>query len=337
MNKTIPRVSVILPFFNADATLNRAIESIANQSLQNFECILINNNSTDNSLAIAHKWIKKDKRFVLIHEQEQGVVFASNAGSEQAIGQYIARMDADDYSHINRLQWQADFLDANPDYGAVAGLVRHVSHSENTKGFARYVKWVNSVQSYQEILHKQFVESVIVNPSAMWRKEVSEKYGMFKNGNFPEDYEMWLRWLSEGVKMKKLPYTLLDWYDSDTRITRTHSIYSDAAFYRVKTKYLVKWLAKNNPFHPRIAVWGASRISRRRARLLNRYNIEVDCYIDTKRGRQLDQKIVYYEEIPPPGELFILTYIKQMNARDRIQDFLHARGYREGTDYLLVS
>ena len=337
MKKEIPKVSVILPFFNADTALNRAIESIASQSLHDFECILINNNSTDNSVDIAQRWTEKDKRFILIHERKQGVMFASNAGSSKASGKYIARMDADDFSYPNRLRSQSDFLDASPDFGAVAGLVKHISHSENTKGFARYVEWVNSVQTYHEIRNRQFVESVIVNPSAMWRKEVAENYGMYKSGDFPEDYEMWLRWLSEGVKIKKLDETVLDWYDSDNRVTRTQSIYSDGAFYRIKTKYLAKWLEKNNPFYPRIAVWGASRISRRRARLLTQYDIEIECYIDTKRGRQLDQKVIYYDEIPLPGELFILTYIKQMDARDEIQDFLHSRGYEEGVNYLLVS
>lgn len=337
MIKEIPKVSVILPFFNSELTLSRAIESIASQSLKNFECILINNNSTDKSVEIAQNQTKKDSRFILIHEKKQGVMFASNAGSEKARGKYIARMDADDYSCSNRMKLQSEFLDANSDYGAVAGMVKHISHSDNTKGFARYVEWVNSVQSYQEILNSRFIESPIVNPSAMWRKEISEKFGMYKCGDFPEDYEMWLRWLSKGVKIKKLNEIVLKWYDSDTRLTRTQSIYSDSAFYRIKTKYLANWLEINNPFHPHIAVWGASRISRRRARLLNQYNIEVECYIDIKRNRQLDQKVVYYKEIPPPEKMFILSYIKQMNARDEIQIFLHSRGYQEGLNYLLIS
>ena len=332
-----PTVSVVLPFYNADSTLNRAIESIAFQSLKSFECILINNNSTDKSVEIAQKQTENDNRFILIHEKTQGVMFASNAGSELAKGKYIARMDSDDWAYPNRLRLQADFLETNPDYGAVAGLVEHISHSENTKGFARYVEWVNSVQTYSEILNSRFIESPIPNPSAMWRSEVAEKFGMYKSGDFPEDYEMWLRWLNNGVKIRKLSEIVLKWHDSDTRLTRTQSIYSDSAFYRIKTKYLASWLEKNNPFHPNIAIWGASRISRRRARLLKQYGIEIECYIDIQRDRKLDKEVVYYSEIPPPGNIFILTYIKQMNARDEIQDFLHSRGYKEGLDYLLVS
>ncbi len=337
MIKNTPKVSVILPFFNADSSLSRAIESIASQSLKNFECILINNNSTDKSVEIAKSWTEKDKRFILIHEKNQGVAFASNAGSEKAQGKYIARMDADDWSYPNRLELQSDFLDVNPHYGAISGLVEYVSHSENTKGFANYVDWVNSIQSYSEILNNRFVELPIVNPTAMWRKDVAEKHGMYKQGDFPEDYEMWLRWLNEGVKIKKLSETVLKWYDSDCRLTRTQSIYSVASFYRIKTKYLAIWLEKNNPFHPRITVWGASRISRRRARMLLQYGIEIESYIDIRRNRQLDKEVIYYSEIPPPDKMFILTYIKQKDARDEIQDFLHSKSYQEGLNYLLVS
>lgn len=333
----MPKISVILPFYNAEKTLKRAIESIENQTLEDFECLLVNNNSTDKSLEIAQIQIRKDKRFILIHEKKQGVMFASNAGAMVARADYIARMDADDCSSSERLKLQSDFLDANSDYGVVGGKVKHISHSENTKGFARYVDWVNSILTFDEILNSQFIESPIVNPSTMWRKAVGEKYGMYKSGDFPEDYEMWLRWLHAGVKIQKLNEFVLDWYDSDTRLTRTRDIYSDSSFYKIKTKYLAQWLEKKNPLHPNIVVWGASRISRRRATLLIQYGIEVEFYIDIKRSRQLDKEVVYYSEIPSPEKIFVLCYIKQMDARDEIQAFLNDRGFVEGVNYLLIS
>ncbi len=298
---------------------------------------MIDNNSKDKSRKIAENQAKKDFRFIVISEKRQGVMFASNSGSDIARGKYITRMDSDDWSYPCRLEKKSDFLDKNPEYDAVAGLVEHISHSENTGGFARYVEWSNSIMSYKEILNKQFIESPIVNPSAMWRKEVATLHGMYHNGNFPEDYEMWLRWLSRGVKIKKIPEIILKWYDSDTRLTRTNPIYSDRSFYNIKTKYLAEWLKVNNPFYPHVTIWGASRISRRRARLLEQYDIKIDCYIDIKRSRQIKKEVVYYQDIRSPEEIFILTYIKQMNARDEIQDFLKNRGFKEGKNYLLVS
>ena len=105
-----PKVTVVLPFYNAEETLNRAIESISEQDFRNFECILVNNNSTDKSTGIANTWTRRDKRFRLIHEPEQGVVFASNTGACYATGKYIARMDADDWAYPDRLTLQTFFL-----------------------------------------------------------------------------------------------------------------------------------------------------------------------------------------------------------------------------------
>ena len=332
-----PKISVILPFFNAEKTLERSIQSILSQSFTDFECILINNNSTDNSKNIAIKFVDSDNRFKLIHEKKQGVMFASNAGWEASKGEYIARMDADDWSHPERLKMQYEFLEINPEYGVVASLAKHVGHSEFTVGMERFVEWSNSITSYKEILNNRFIELPIVNPTTMWRREVAQKYGMYLSGNFPEDYEMWLRWLDKGVKISKINKILLNWHDSDERLTRTDVIYSDNSFYKTKTKYLARWLEKHNPFHPKVAVWGASKISRRRAKLLESYGIEICCYIDTKRGRQLDHEVHYYQDIPSPEEIFVLTYIKQVEAREEIREFLPQRGFIEGKNFLLIS
>ncbi|MEX2369613.1 MAG: glycosyltransferase family 2 protein [Bacteroidales bacterium] len=333
----IPKISVILPFWNAEKTLGRAISSIINQDYLDFELILIDNNSTDGSREIAEQWSLKEKRVILCNEQNQGVVHASNRGAGLARGQYIARMDADDEALPNRLTIQSKYLDKYSDCDAVAGLVEHVPHSDNARGFSRFVDWSNSIQTYKQIYNNRFIELPVVNPTLMWRSELAESRGLYRSGNFPEDYEMILRWLDTGVKIVKIPEKVLKWYDSETRLTRTDEKYSDQSFYNIKSRYLADWLQLNNPFHPYISIWGASRISRRRARLLEQYGIIFQNYIDTKKGRQLEKSVIYHEELPEAGELFILTYIRQMDNRDRIRTFLNARGYEEGKDYLVVS
>lgn len=332
-----PRISVILPFYNAERTFDRAISSISQQEFEDFECILVDNNSSDNGRKVALEWIRKDKRFILIDENRQGVMFASNKGAKMARGTYLARMDADDKAFPCRLKLQSDFLDTYPDYGAVAGLVKHVGDPESTEGFRRFVEWSNSLHSYHDIYNRRFIEAPIVNPTAMWRRQTMQEHGMYRSGDFPEDYEMWLRWLDRGVKIAKIPEVVLEWHDSETRLTRTDAIYSDKSFYQIKSQYLAKWLSESNPFHPNVAIWGASRISRRRAKLLEQHGIRINSYIDTKKNRKIDQEVIYYEDLPLAGSCFVLTYIRQMDNRERIQDFLESRGYREGVNYLLVS
>lgn len=337
MKRTAPKVSVILPFFNAEGTLSAALQSISDQDISDFECVMVDNNSTDGSREIAARWERNDSRFRLHEEKKQGVMFASNRACDAARGDYIARMDADDVALPGRLRLQCVFLDQHPDFGAVAGLVNHVGDPETTGGFRRFVEWSNSVITYEEIYMRRFIEAPIVNPTAMWRRATMEQFGLYLSGDFPEDYEMWLRWLDQGVRIAKVPEAVLDWHDSPGRLTRTHPIYSDRAFFEIKSQYLAKWLKEHNPHHPEVLVWGASRISRRRARMLETHGIRIATYIDTKKSRQLEKELIYYEDLPAAGEGFILTYIRQMDNREKIQAFLEGRGYVEGQDYLLVS
>ncbi|MFW6095692.1 MAG: glycosyltransferase family 2 protein [Bacteroidota bacterium] len=332
-----PEITVIIPFFNAENTLNRAVQSIVSQTFKNFECILVDNNSIDESRSIAVKWQAKDSRIKLMEESRQGVVFAFGKAAENASGKYIARMDADDYAHLRRLELQYAHLEKNPEVEVISGLVNHKSKFRRRDGLKHYVDWTNNVISYKDICVNRFIDSPIINPTAMWRKETGKKFGLYRHGNFPEDYEMWLRWLYQGVRIEKIPHIVLDWHDSDSRLTRTHPSYSDEAFYRIKTQYLVLWLKQNNQFHPHVTVWGASKISRKRAEMLENDSITIDNFIDIKKTRQIDSSVLFYKDIPPPGKIFILVYVRQWDAKRKIKQYLESLGYSEGKNYLLVS
>lgn len=332
-----PSISVLLPYFNAELTLKRAIDSILHQQFHDVELILVDNNSSDSSARIAHEAAKLDHRVVLANEARQGVVFASETGAKMARGKYISRMDADDVAHSGKLLKQKIYLDEHPNCGAIASQVCYVPHKKNTDGFARFVEWSNSICSYEEILHGRFIEMPVVNPTLMWRKEIQAKHGLYRSGGFPEDYEMILRWLHEGVRIEKIPEVLFDWHDSSNRLTRTDNIYSDASFYRVKSTYLALCLKKINPFHPEVSIWGASRISRRRARDLEKLGIRFQQFIDIKKNRQIAANILHYKDLPSAGKLFVLSYIRHSDKREKVREFLLERGYKEGVDFLMVS
>lgn len=332
-----PAISIILPFYNSGKTLQRALNSIKNQSFTDFECILIDNNSSDESAEIVSGFCDKDKRFRLVNEEKQGVVHAFNKGLNKAKGKFIARMDADDWCFPDRFMKQTIFLENHKEYDVVAGLAKFVGHKSNTEGFDRYVDWSNSIMDFKDILLKQFMESPIINPTVMWRKEVSDQYGSYEDGDFPEDYELWLRWLEKGVKIYKLPEMLIHWHDSENRLTRIDAKYSDEAFFNIKTLYLAKWLKIHNPFHPNVVVWGASKISRNRAKALKVHEITISAYIDISEKRQLEDEIIYYKDLPSPQDIFILVYLKEETMRAKTQQFLEEKNFVEGRNYLLLS
>ena len=331
-----PEISVILPFYNAEITLGSAVESILSQTFPDFELVLVDNDSNDASFQIAEKFALKDKRIRLLKEPEKGVANAMNYGLKNAQGKFFARMDADDISHPVRLEKQLIFLKNNPEIGLVGSEVKYVTHNKNTAGFRRFVNWVNSFHSPEEIELNRFVEIPVVNPTIMFRKEVFEKYGGCVQGDFPEDYEMQLRYLEQEVKMAKIQEPLLEWHDYSTRLTRTDHRYSTEAFFRVKAKYFKNWSEQNNRFHPVIWIWGAGRKTRQRARLLEKEGLRIEGFIDVVKSKTTVRNLLHFEEIPPPGEMFVVSMVTNPGAGRKIREFLYEGNYKEGKDFILM-
>ncbi len=331
----IPRVSVVLPFCNAEATLSRAIESIVCQTFPYWKLLLINHASTDDSVAIADRWCAQDQRITVLHEHRPGLVHALNTGLAHVRTQLTARMDADDVSHPERLIRQTEAL-RDESLAAVGCRVRYCA-THPQPGMQAFVDWTNKQLTSSDIRRNRFVESPLVHPSMMFRTSVVKRYGAYRHGDFPEDYELWLRWLSHGLHIAKCADVLLDWYDKPTRLSRTHLRYRPEAFYQVKTEYLARWLAQHNPFHPRVVVWGGGRKSRQRVRLLEGHGIVVEAIIDVVPAKTSVYPCIFYQDLAPPGEYFILSYVGNRGRREEVSQFLLQREYQEEVDFLLVA
>lgn len=183
-----PRVSVVLPVYNGAHTLDAAIDSLLSQTEQSLQLVIVDDGSTDRSATLIRKWAAKDERVYPVFARHKGIVAALNTGLSKATAPYIARMDADDISMPQRLQKQADFLDANPDFGLVSCLIKHLGNKETQTGYARYVSWVNSLTTNKEITRNRFIESPLAHPSVMFRKQLIHKFGEYRNGAFIVSY-----------------------------------------------------------------------------------------------------------------------------------------------------
>lgn len=333
VTKTDPLVSVVLPTRNSKY-LSRAVTSIINQSLTDFELIIISNDETSEFVKQTRLIASVDIRIVLLFEKTRGVVYATNKGLGFARGKYIARMDSDDVAFPTRLFEQVDFLEKNSDIGLVSCLVRYGGSQENG-GFIRYVSWINHLISQQQIYLNQFVEFPIVNPSIMFRTSLLKKVGHYYEGDFPEDYEFFLRMQYLGVKMGKVSNYLLSWSDLPERLTKTDIRYSHAAFYKIKAKYLSKWLTLHNAHHPNIYVWGAGRLSRRRSDFLLENGLNIVKYIDFEENKS--SNVISFEMIPNPDQCFVVSYVSNWGAREKIMEFLCNKGFVVGKTFILAA
>jgi glycosyltransferase involved in cell wall biosynthesis len=336
-----PCVSVVMPVFNAAGTLARAVESVRRQTLENWELVVADDGSSDGTANLLSELARREPRARVISLPHRGLVPALNAALAQAEGRFIARMDADDESHPERLAAQVEWLEQHPVLGMVGSLVEFGGDRLAAGGYALHVEWMNGLVTPEEVALNRFIESPFAHPSVMFRREVVERQGGYREGDFPEDYELWLRWLEAGVQMGKVERVLLTWHDPPGRLSRTHPRYDTEAFYRCKSPFLSRWLQEQvRPSRP-ILVWGAGRPTRKRAGLLGAHGVKIDGYIDIdphKQGRCLGGcRVLSPKQIPGPSDVFVLGYVAKRGARELARAHLTSRGFQEGRDFLMAA
>lgn len=336
-----PSVSVLLPVWNGAATLPAALDSLAAQTLPDWEAVVVDDGSTDGTWPLLRERARHDARIRPLRLPHGGIVAALNAGLVVARGRYVARLDADDTAHPERLARQAAWLDAHPETGLVSCRVAFGGDPERAAGFARIVDWMNACLSREDIRLQRFRETPLPHPSVMFRRDLPARYGGYADGPFPEDWELWLRWLDAGVIMDKLPQVLLTWNDPPGRLTRTHDNYAEAAFTRARIPWLARHLARANPQHPQVWVVGGGRVARRRALPLREQGVRIRAWVDIdprKIGNTVHGiPVVGRSALPPAGQCFVLIFLTAHGAAEEAARWLESGGFVAGRDYLMAS
>ena len=221
MERTIqPKISVVIPFKNAEKYLAESIESVINQKCNfSFEVIVVDDNSTDTSLNIAESFAGS---VVLTHKSNGvGISDALNLGVQQSKSDLIARHDADDIMQQGRLQSQFDFMLANPDHVLLGGQISYIGEIGEFETPNYYPSTSDELESW---LAKG---CYLAHPTVVFRKDKFEEVGGYKRANDgAEDYDLWLR-LSEVGKIANLEIVLTQYRKHNQQVTnknwvRTH-------------------------------------------------------------------------------------------------------------------
>jgi hypothetical protein len=196
-----PRITVLLPVFNARAFIAEAVRSVLDQTFAEFELLVIDDGSTDGSAATLVEI--NDPRLRVLQQENRGLIATLNRGLEEAGGELIARMDADDISLPERFARQVAYLDSHPATAAVGGAAEFFSNegSENT-----IVRHPTSPAAIREALTR---DAAIVHPTAMIRRSVLLDLGGYRRAFLDaEDYDLWLR-MSEKYDLANLDELVL--------------------------------------------------------------------------------------------------------------------------------
>jgi hypothetical protein len=268
-------VSVLLPYRDAAATLAEAVDSVLAQRGVELELIAIDDGSRDHGRAL----IPRDERVVHVATGGIGIARALNAGLAAARAPLIARMDADDVAHPDRLRLQLELLAQDARLGAVGTRVRAVLLDGGApgEGLARYVAWQNELVTADDHARELFVESPLCHPSVVLRRAALDEVGGWRDFDGPEDYELWLRLAAAGWRLAKVPAPLLDWRHVPGRLTFTDPRYALPRILATKAPFLAAALrARARPF----VVWGAGPTGKRLARALEPHGARPAAFLD---------------------------------------------------------
>lgn len=332
-----PLLTVLLPYRHEGPLLDEAVDSVRSQTGCDWELLLIDSQADAPTRAAALTHAAADARIRVLSALQPGISEALNLGIRHARGRYLARMDADDRMLPERLSRQAEYLDRNPDIGMVSCRCQLFPAGDANEGYRLFVEWQNSLLTPEAHRVNRFIESPVAHPSVMFRKTLIGKYGPYLNAGVPEDYELWLRWMDAGVQIAKLPEVLLAWRDHPSRLSRNHSDYSEAAFFRIKSEYLRRHLDKHPLGERRLIVCGGSRNIRERVEQLTAAGLPVSAYTDVVERPGNPLPYIPVGALPGPGSAFFVSLIAQRGVRDEIRQLLVGLGHREERDFLMLA
>jgi len=207
-----PQITVLMPAYNAEKYIAEAISSVLGQTFADFELVIVNDGSTDDTLTIIRSF--DDKRIVVISQPNQGVAAALNTGLQHARAQYIARFDADDICHPQRLKKQYHFLQNNPEYILVGSDADYILENGDLLFHFKCI-----AHTHEEILQKLYFYCPFVHPAVMYKKE-----SVCRAGGYPadahnfEDYLLWTA-IARAGKLYNIAEPLIKYRLNATSVT----------------------------------------------------------------------------------------------------------------------
>lgn len=196
-------IDVLVPVYNAEATIASAVDSLTGQSFQDIRIILVNDGSTDRTREILDKIARADPRLLIIDQPNQGLVHALNRGLQALDAPFVARMDADDICHPDRFDLQRAYFETNPDCVALSGAVQHIDARGAVIGESTTFHDTSEADPHWA----PSKEPHLIHPFLMMRTTALRHVNGYRNACFAEDADLYWR-LAEIGRLANLPNQL---------------------------------------------------------------------------------------------------------------------------------
>ncbi len=315
-------VSILIPFKNTALFLPECLDSVISQTYQNWEIIVVDDHSEDNSLELLISYAKIDERIKVIKNTGQGIIPALRTAYSQSSGILITRMDSDDIMKPSRLKTMADSL-AKTGVGNIAvGQVRYFSGTGISNGYARYEAWLNRLTEKGTNYSEIYKECVIPSPCWMVFRKDFDACGAFSSNRYPEDYDLTFRFYEKGLNVIPCSEVLHLWRDYNTRTSRTSEHYAQNYFLNLKLYFFLKLDYESK--RP-LVIWGAGFKGKNVAKYLLKKDVDFVWLCDNPK--KINKKI--YGQ-----ELFHFSALKELVNPQSIVTVANEEAQKEIKEYL---
>lgn len=326
-----PRVSVIVPVRDEELYLGEALDSLAAQTLENHEVVVVDDGSTDGTAGLAESYARRDPRVRVFRQTALGMIAASERARAEPRAPLLARLDGDDIALPDRLELQVEAIEEE-GLAAVGGQVEYFP--EPSDGMQEYAAWLNSLVTVEAALRDVWVECPLPGPGMTMRAELVS----YRERGWPEDYDIVLRLREGGHRFRNLDRLVLRWRDHPERLTRTQPEYSLDAFRRCKAHFLRRTLLAGGRA---AVVWGAGPTGKAFARALLEAGTTLAAFVEVdprKLGKRIHgAPVVPVEEAASfPGALSCGA-VAGAEARARVRSLAAELGLVEGRDFIAVA
>jgi len=268
----------------------------------------------------------------------EGIARALNRGLAACDAEVVVRMDADDVAHPDRVATLLAALDADATLAAAGSQVRLFPRRAVRAGMARYASWLNALVTPALVARDLFVEAPLVHPASAIRRADLDRAGGWRDGDFPEDYDLWLRLAEAGRALVNVPRVLLGWREGAGRLTRTDPRYRLERHVALKCAHLARgFLAGVRE----VTLWGAGQTGRSFSDALAREGVATALFVDVdprKIGRTLrGSPVVGLEGLGRARGGRLLVAVGAPGARGLIRAELARAGFTEGEDWVAVA
>lgn len=338
--------------WNAETTIETCLRSVVRQTHGNWECVVVDDGSTDHSARIVRQYAARDSRVRLVDSPHRGLVASLNLGIDHCRAPFIARIDADDWMHRERLALQVAELKTNPQLCGVGCHVRlfprpTTSHNgeralpgeaDNArKGRGGYEAWINGIITSQDVAREAYIECPIAHPALMIRRDVMTDC-RYRDMGWAEDYDLVLRLLNDGASLAVVPHRLLAWRDHEARLSRTSNTYSIAKFIACKAHHLSESLLKDQKEY---VLWGYGDTGRAIANALasrGRHPSHIVELHPRRIGNTIrGAPVIHPDDLAVLERKPLVASVAGAGARNEIRAALEAIGYVERKDFVCTA